>query len=105
MIPLRPNLLILEHPENVRLYTDIIMKEKKNRAMIEIKFLKKQNDEDKGKANRNVEIETVSDYIFSQMKVDPNEIQENRERQLVHFGFCTISLVLVTGFGASDRQL
>ena len=52
------------------------MKEKKDRAMIEIKFLKKQNDDDKGRLNRNIEIETVSDYIFSQMKVDPNEIQE-----------------------------
>ena len=62
--------------ENVRMYADIVMKEKKDRAMIEIKFVKKQNDEDKGRTYRNIEIETVSDYIFSHLKVDPKEIQE-----------------------------
>ena len=37
--------------DRVRLYADIIMKQKKERTMIEIKFSKRRNDEESGRIN------------------------------------------------------
>ena len=62
--------------DNVMIYADIVMKQKKERAAIELKFTKKKTDSDMLKNNRNVDLEVVSEYIFGELEVKPDEIQE-----------------------------
>ena len=51
--------------ENVRIYTDIIMKQKKERTMIEIRFIKKQKEEGTGRLNKSVDVETVVNIFLT----------------------------------------
>ena len=62
--------------DKVRIYADIILKQKKERTMIELKFTRKKNDDDNSRTNRNVDADVVGEYIFSELKVKPEEIQE-----------------------------
>ena len=62
--------------DNVRMYADLVAKHKKERGMIELRFIKQKKEGDAGKINRNVEMDVVAEYIFSQLKVNPEEFLE-----------------------------
>ena len=53
--------------ENVKIYSDIVLKQKKERAMIENIFKKKKTDGEPALRSRNVELETISQYIFGKL--------------------------------------
>ena len=62
--------------ENVKIYADIVMKQKKERSMIEIKFMKKKIDGESVPRSRNVDMEKISHYIFGELGVNPDDILE-----------------------------
>ena len=61
---------------NVKAYADIVKKHKKERNMLEISFVKEKKQGEAGRANRNVEMEVVSEYLFGTLKINPAEILE-----------------------------
>ena len=62
--------------KNVKAYADLVAKHKKDRNMIEIKFSRVKKHGELLKPNRNVEIDTVSEYVFGELNVNPNDILE-----------------------------
>ena len=62
--------------KNVKAYADLVAKHKKERNMIEIKFTRMKKQNDLARPNRNVEIDTVSEYVFGELNVNPNDILE-----------------------------
>ena len=61
---------------NVKIYADIVLKQKKERSMIEIKFMKKKIDGESVPRSRNVDMEKISHYIFGELGVNPDDILE-----------------------------
>ena len=55
---------------NVCAYAEIVAKHKKQRNMIEIKFSKNRKEGETGKLDRSVDLKTVSEYIFGELKID-----------------------------------
>ena len=49
--------------ENVRIYPNIIMKQKREKKMIELRFMNKQKEEENVRVNRNVDVEVVVDVV------------------------------------------
>ena len=62
--------------ENVKIYADIVMKQKKERSMIEVKFMKRKTEGELASRSRNVDIETISQYVFGELGIKPEDILE-----------------------------
>ena len=60
--------------ENVKIYQEIMNQHKKDRKMMELKFSKLNNDTNKER--KNVDMAVVSEYVFNQLKIRPEDILE-----------------------------
>ena len=60
--------------DKVRAYAEFVSKQKKERNLIEIRFKKERKiDGDKVKY---IDLETISDYLFNQLEINPDDILE-----------------------------
>ena len=57
-----------------KMYHEQVSKARKTRNKIEIRFYKGKNDEESGA--KYIDVETISSYIFDELGVDPDEIDE-----------------------------
>ena len=62
--------------KNVNIVSDIVLKQKKEISIIEIKFKNKKTDGEYAPRIRNVDLETISQYIFGKLRVNPDDILE-----------------------------
>ena len=60
--------------DNVRAYAAFVQSQKKERNLIELKFKKDQSLTSDQSVNRYLDLETVGDFIFNTLKVEPEEL-------------------------------
>ena len=62
--------------DDLRIYAELVTRQKKERNMIEIKFVKQRKEGDLSRGSRNIELDVISEYIFVELGVKPDEILE-----------------------------
>ena len=62
--------------EVLRSYHEEVSMAKKNRNKIEIRFVKENKDEASRNKQKYVDLDTVSEYVFSELKIKPEDILE-----------------------------
>ena len=60
--------------KNLGLRVEIVAKHKKQRNMIEIMFVKNRKEGETGRLDRSVDLKIVSEYLFSDLYIDPEKI-------------------------------